>query len=355
MTQKKLHHRAPTINDVAKQAGTSSATVSRYFNHPERVKPKTASRIEAAAKDLRYIRNRAAAATRSRISGTIGMVVPTVENSIFAELIENLTGELRSQGRTMLIASNLYDKFNEVEAVKTFAEHGVDGVILIGTEHDPQIASILSAQGVPYLCVWNHPQQEQPPSLQQGLDAIDTVGIDNVAIGYAAADHIIKLGHRRIGCIFGNASGNDRAAGRKQGIMQRLGEAAITPPLEWLCQSSYELHFARTIANDLLNRPDRPSAIICGNDVIAFAVIWSAQSLGLHVPDDLSVMGIGDFQGAADMYPPLSTIRIPARTIGKLAASRIIDMINNPEATKLRQLKVDFEVKLRDSTTAIPK
>ena len=339
-----MQRRAPTINDVAERADTSAATVSRYFTDPKKVAAKTAQKIEAAAEALNYIRNRSAAATRNRKTNTIGMVVPTLENSIFAELIEHLTQQLRRHNQTMLISSNLYDKSNELDAVTNFAEHGVDGVILIGIDHSKNAMSVLSSRAIPTLCVWNHSYE---------AEGVDTIGINNAEIGRAAANHIIKLGHRDVACIFGNSEANDRAADRRVGILSELADHGIYPKPSWQCQSSYELRIARTIATNLLSKPDRPSAIICGNDVIAFATIWAAQAMGLNVPDDISVMGIGDFQGAADMYPPLSTLRIPARMIGKLASDRILGMINDPETSPPQQLKVGFELKDRQSTKAV--
>ena len=197
------------------------------------------------------------------------------------------------------------------------------------------------------ICVWNLP--EDPLSQTE----IDMIGIDNVELGRAAAQHVLDLGHQDIACIFGASNGNDRAQNRQTGILSALKDHDSLPPADWLCHSSYDLRMARVIATDILNRDHRPSAIICGNDVIAFACIWAAQQLGLVIPDDLSVMGIGDFKGAAEMHPPLSTIRIPARFIGQMAARRIMDLINHPEQNPPRHLKIDFELKHRQSTKAI--
>ena len=335
-----MRKKQATINDVARRAGTSVSTVSRYFNKPDVVGKDIAGRIEQAASQLHYIRNRSAAATRGHRSGTIGMVVPTLENSIFAELIEGLIAQLRQSKQTVLISSNLNDAGNESEAVRAFVEQGVDGIILIGTEHDNAVLHLLESRQLPVLCVWNYADDF----------AIDTVGIDNYRIGYEAADHILGLGHERIGCIFGLSGTNDRASSRKNGILDRLAKAAQTPPKEWQTESSYDLRSAKTIAHNLLVGDNRPSAVICGNDIIAFATIWAAQSLGLSVPQDISVMGIGDFQGAAEMTPPLSTIRIPAHTVGRLSANRILELVSATEKAPPRHLKVDFEMRIRRST-----
>ena len=160
---------------------------------------------------------------------------------------------------------------------------------------------------------------------------------------------MLAYGHQQIACIFGKVEGNDRADARAKGIVDRLAKADIQPKPEWLCHSHYEHRTAAIIATNLLRQDNRPSAIICGNDIIAFATIWAAQKMGLHVPDDLSVMGIGDFQGAAEMAPSLTTIRIPARIIGRLSADRIMEMITHKQTTPRRQLKVDFELKHRQS------
>ena len=329
-----------TINDVASLADTSVSTVSRYFNNPDIVGKTTGMRIEEAVNQLRYIRNRAAATTRGNRSGTIGMVVPTLENSIFAELIEGLIAQLRQAKTTVLIYSNLNDAGNEREAVRAFMEQGVDGIILIGTEHSASVLDLLHSRQVPVLCVWNYAEE----------CAIDTVGIDNWDIGHKATSHLIDIGHRKIGCIFGLSGANDRAYSRKKGILQRLAEEGLTPPPTWQLETSYDLRAAKTIAHNLLIQKDRPTAVICGNDVIAFATIWAAQSLGLSVPEDISVMGIGDFQGAAEMTPPLSTIRIPAHTIGRLSANRILELIGAQSDNQPRHLKVDFEMRIRHST-----
>ena len=97
---------------------------------------------------------------------------------------------------------------------------------------------------------------------------------------------------------------------------------------------------------------NRPTAILCGNDILAFAALWSAQERGLHVPDDISIMGIGDFQGAAEMVPSLSTIRIPAHLIGTLSANRLMELVRGTPDPKIRHLKIDFELKERQSTSA---
>ena len=336
----KKRKKQATINDVAALANTSVSTVSRYFNMPDVVSKTIAARIEQAASRLNYIRNRRAATTRGHRSGTIGLVVPTLENSIFAELIEGLIGQLRQSKQTVLISSNLNDSGNETEAVRAFVEQGVDGILLIGTDHDNAVKNLLTSRQLPVLCVWHYDDQF----------AIDTVGIDNGLIGYYAASHMIDYGHREIGCIFGISATNDRAASRKTGILRRLADADLTPPEKWQLETTYDLRAAKTIAHNLLSQPDKPSAVVCGNDIIAFATIWAAQSLGLSIPEDLSVMGIGDFQGAEEMTPALSTIRIPAHTVGRLAANRILELVTSSEKQTVRHLKVDFEMRIRQST-----
>ena len=136
-------------------------------------------------------------------------------------------------------------------------------LFLIGTTHDPSIAPLLKARGDSFALCLESPSGTEDPNY-------DMIGINNLALGEAAAQHLIDLGHKEIACIFGASEGNDRTTSRRRGILDQMAKHGIIPPREWLCQSQYDLRMARTIAVDLLSQEKRPSAIIYGNDVIAF-------------------------------------------------------------------------------------
>ncbi|MBT6415004.1 substrate-binding domain-containing protein, partial [Candidatus Puniceispirillum sp.] len=157
-----------------------------------------------------------------------------------------------------------------------------------------------------------------------------------------------------IAVISGIANVNDRAAGRLAGALEVLAAHELMPAPEWILQTPYDLDHAKSlVSNVLLGSKTRPTAILGGNDIIATAAIWAAQSHGLLVPHDMSVIGIGDFKGSAEMLPALTTIRIPARRIGRMAADRVAELIAGQTAgddMNVDNHEVEPEFKFRHST-----
>ena len=311
---------------VAKAAKVSASTVSRSFNHPGLVKPQTRKKIDAAVKKLGYIRNRAAQAMHGRRSGTIGLIVPTINHAIFAEVIQSFSDAVEAAGFTILITSHGYDLKREYSVLRKLMEHRVDGIAFIGLEHSEETFQLIDQQNTPSIAIWNF----QPES------RISCVGAENVTAGRMAAQHLIDLGHRDIGIVFPRILGNDRAKDRWTGALAALSEADVEVPDDWQRVVPYSIGQAKEACSSLLSQTHRPKALLCGNDVIAQGAIFAAHKHGLRLPRDLSVIGIGDFKGSEDMEPPLTTIRIPAHTIGQIAGERIVQMIAEPSEEILR-------------------
>ena len=144
------------IVDVARRAGVSISTVSRSFNHPNLVNLATRKKIEKSVKALGYIRNRAAQAMHGRRSGTIGLIVPTIDHAIFAEVIQSFSDAVDQAGFTLLIASHGFDLEREYAVLRKFLEHRVDGVALIGLDHSEPTFQLLDQQAVPVISIWNY-------------------------------------------------------------------------------------------------------------------------------------------------------------------------------------------------------
>ena len=144
------------IVDVAKAARVSPSTVSRSFNHPDLVNPATRKKIDAAIKKLGYIRNRAAQAMHGKRSATIGLIVPTVNHAIFAEVIQSFSDQVDVAGFTILMTSHGYDLDREYRMLRKMLEHRVDGVALIGLDHAPETHALIAEQGVPAMTIWNY-------------------------------------------------------------------------------------------------------------------------------------------------------------------------------------------------------
>ncbi len=331
----------PDIVDVAKAARVSISTVSRSFNHPELVNPATRKRIDRAVQKLGYIRNRAAQVMHGRRSGTIGLVVPTIDNAIFAELIQSFSNALDNRGFTMLIASHGFDLDREYAMLRKLLEHRVDGLAFIGLEHSEATYQLIDQQGIPTVAIWNY--SESSP--------VSCVGVENTEAGHLAAQHLMSLGHRDIALVFPSTLGNDRAHDRLQGALSLLRSEGIEVPEKWRLDAPYNVTQAKRACIALLEQPERPTAILCGNDIIAQGALYAARHLNLHVPNDLSIMGIGDFHGSAEIEPSLSTVRIPAKSIGVLAAEQIVEAISG-QHSGVRTNKCDLRLIKRTSTAA---
>ncbi|SPJ28966.1 LacI family DNA-binding transcriptional regulator [Falsiruegeria mediterranea] len=327
---------------VAKAAKVSPSTVSRSFNHPGLVNLATRKKIDRAVRKLGYIRNRAAQAMHGKRSATIGLIVPTINHAIFAEVIQAFSSAVEAEGFTILIASHGYDLEAEYGVLRKLLEHRVDGVALIGLDHHDETFQLLDQQGVPVIAIWNF--SDSAP--------IACIGADNQKAGAMAAQHLLDLGHREIGTVFPPTQGNDRAGDRLKGAMRTLEQNDISVPDTWQSEAPYSLQQAKAAACEMLEHGPRPTALLCGNDVIAQGAIYAALKLGLVVPDDLSVIGIGDFKGSEEMEPALTTIRIPAQTIGRLAGEEITRAIAD-QTTPPTQVQCDVKLVSRATTRKV--
>ena len=314
--------RLPGIVDVANRAKVSPATVSRYFNDPDIVRYRTRERIRKAVDELGYVRNRAMRSMVGGATGCIGLVVPTIDNAIFSEMLQTFSSALATHGRTMLVAAHGYDLAREAVLVRSLSEQRVDALALIGLEHRPETLTQIERQGIPAAMLWNYrPGQDWP-----------CIGFDNELAGRMAAEHLLTLGHRDILFATGEERSNDRAAGRRKGALEAMRAAGVPVPDRRRIVCPYDIRLSKDrIARDL-HAGRRPAAILAGNDVIAQGAVFAAMSLGIRVPDDLSIVGIGDFSGSSAFEPGLTTVRIPARRIGQLAADALIEMIDWPDA-----------------------
>ena len=320
--------RKADILTVAKVAGVSASTVSRYFNHPDLLKPATRKRIDSAVRRTGYIRNRAAQTIHGIRSGTIGVLVPTLDHAIFAEVVQAFSDAVAERGFTILLASHGYDLQREYEILRKFLEHRVDGVVLTGLDHDEAVFQLIDRQEIPCVMLWNHADGSRYPS----------IGADNDLAGRLIAEHVLALGHRRIACMFPPTGGNDRAHARREAVLRVLAEAGVEVPAPWLLTTVYSISASKADAGRLFAGADRPTALICGNDILATGALYAARAAGLAVPEDISVVGIGDFKGSSEIEPGLTTVRLPARQIGHEAGSILAAAIVDPGDARHRSL-----------------
>ena len=220
MGRRLLRQTIPGIVDVAARAGVSPATVSRYFNSPEIVRYSTRKRIEAVVEELGYVPNGSARSLNKGASGTIGLIVPTIDNAIFAELAQAFSSALFRHSRTMLIAAHGYDLSREAVLVESLIEQRADALALVGLKHDEATFEVLNRRGLPTVMLWNFRKRQ----------AVPCVGVDNRDVGRVATRHLIDLGHQDILFLFAEPRMNDRAADRRAGALSQMQEAGFSVP-----------------------------------------------------------------------------------------------------------------------------
>lgn len=311
----------PTLDDVARLAGVSTATVSRCVNLPDRVRQSTKNRVEAAITELGYTPHFGGMALASNRTNTVGAIIPTMDNAIFARGVQVLQEELSLVGITLLVASSLYDPENEARQIRALLGRGVDGLILIGQERPRETYQLLADRNIPFVLMWTY-SADSPYS---------HVGFDNHGAAYDMTQHVIMRGHRRIAMIAGTTAGNDRARERVEGVSAAMHDHGLQlrPPM--LIETHYSVDHGRLAARQLFALDEMPTAIICGNDVQAAGALKAAHQAGLRVPQELSIVGFDDIELAEAVEPGLTTVHVPHRRMGREAARLIMRMVRNKQ------------------------
>lgn len=326
--------------DVARDAGVSPATVSRAISQPVLLATDTLARVRASAHKLGYRPDAAARALASGRSRTIGAVMPTLDNAIFSRALQGMQTVLAAEGYRLLVASHNYSAAAEADAIRMLLASGVDGLMLVGAERAPDAEAAIADAGIPVLLTW------------RSSPGFAAVTVDNERAGRLAAQHLVDLGHRRIGVVTGHHTFNDRQRARLAGVQSCLSQVGLALP-DWLTvQQSTSLAGGRAGCATLLALADPPTAIIGGIDLIAIGCMIEAQSRGLAVPADISVVGIDDLDMSAHVSPPLTTIHIPTARIGAEAATTLLRLIDTGYAATAHDLMVDLVV--RRSSAAPP-
>ncbi len=329
----------PTLDDVARAVGASTATVSRALHRPAAVRPALRAKVLAAVARLGYVPNAGARAMTLRRSGTVGVVVPTIDNAIFARSVQAFQRRMVAAGRYVLLAISDYDADQELAQVGNLVARGVDALALTGISQRPLLLERLGQRGLP----WVHCGSFPAPA------GSACVGFRNRAAMSKAVRYLLDLGHTRVAMLAGITTDNDRAAQRVQGVKDTLAAAGLKLRPEALAQAAYELQSAREAARVLLTQQPAPTALLCGNDVLAYGALLEAQALGIAVPAQLSVVGFDDLDMSRHWQPGLTTIHVPTEQMWTLAAEHLINRLDG-QVLAPQQVEIEVELVVRGST-----
>ncbi|HZG85891.1 LacI family DNA-binding transcriptional regulator [Paenibacillus sp.] len=325
-----------TIYDVAKEAGVSIATVSNAINGKGKVSKKRREQIFKIMEKLNYQPSVIASALMGKKTFTLGLLIPDISNPFFAEIARAIEDEAHVAGYSVVICST-DNKDERVERYITLLEQKrVDGMIIGTGVEDSGILERLQSKSIPFVLI----------ARESAAQAADTVVADDYVGGVLAARHLAELGHRRIAILAENlkvSSSRERIRGFKQGL------AEMNVPFDDgdIVTCEFMIEEGRRGAFELLDRPVRPSAIFCCNDVLAIGALQAAKQLGLRVPEQLSIVGFDDTILATVTDPPLTTVTQPIASMGKQAFKLLIENAANADSVKQRiVLRPELNVRL---------
>ena len=333
-----------TINQVAKMAKVSTATVSRALNSPSTVSEELKKNIYRIIDKLGYIPNAGARSLMLKRSGSIGVIVPTLDHAIFAQGLAEFQRQLSEAGYQMLVASTNYDPDIESQQVRNLLLQGVEGIAMFGSSQKLELIRLLRTRRLPYIHIG---------TLSAPLNGY-TAGFDNKKAIQLGVEYLLQVGHKNFGMIAGQTANNDRARDRVDGVSDLLKRHQITLEKKSIIEVPYQIEDARFALKKLLQINPRISAVVCGQDILAVGALLEAQDKKIEVPKKLSIIGFDDLELTRHLSPSLSTIRVDSIGMWSKAAHHLISQIQGL-ARLPRKINVEVSLVIRDSTTNIGK
>ena len=325
------------MEDIAREAGVSIATVSRVFNQPEVVSPETLTRVKEIAARLRYTPNLTAGSLAGNRSRIIAAVIPVITNSIFSETIDGLSTVLTGRGYQLLLGQTWYRDDQQAALIETFLGRRVDGLVLTGITRDRKVRARLKGARIPIVETW-----------ELGASPIDMlVGFSNEKAAAAAAEYLIGRGRSRLGFIGGL---DQRSGARLDGFRRAAADAGLAPPgiVRIPSPSPSSVLAGSQAISQLLDDQPGTDAVFCSNDMIALGVLVECQRRRLAVPGRLAVMGFSDLPIARAVTPSLTTVQVGAMDIGSRAATMLLEKIDTGRTARKR-IDLGFSIVARES------
>lgn len=311
-----------TIADIAREAGVSISTVSRVMNNTKPVSPELRERVFKVIDEHHFKPNALAQGLITKKTHMIGVIVPDISNAVFGALTKGINSICAAKGYTIMVCESGGCKEEEINLLNILEEKRIDGVLFAGVDIDEDLLAVMQSKDYPVVLV----TQE---SAVEGM-VMDTVTHDNVKAMYDAVTFLLDCGHRKIAYIGGPR--HDYSSGKKRlwGYKKALEENEISLDDNYIVQGEFSFSAGYEGMKKIYEESlILPTAIVTGSDVIAIGALQFLQSMGIKVPEDVSIVGFDDLEFVTYFKPELTTVRIPYHEEGTKAAKELLKFIHN--------------------------
>jgi LacI family transcriptional regulator len=333
--------RRVTRNDVASRAGVPPSTVSYVINNgPRPVSAVARERVLEAIAELGYQPSEVARSLRTRRTMTIGLVIPDTANPFYGDVARAVEEVSFEQGYTVVLGHSSHLPERELRYAQVLRSKQVDGVIFHPETPDLSPVHFLGRAGIPTVV------------LERLVPGYHCIVADDYCGGYMATRHLLDLGHRRIGCVIRTGDPTSSVA-RVDGYREALVETGIQPDERFIVGSEFGYAAGEAAARELLKFPERPTAVIAHNDIMAIGAMKALVEAGLSVPRDVSVVGFDDIALASYVQPPLTTVFYPKQQMGHAAAELLLQLLARGEVSPPKVTTLAVRLIVRGSTAPL--
>ncbi|KAJ01980.1 LacI family DNA-binding transcriptional regulator [Sulfitobacter mediterraneus] len=333
-----------TIQDVARAAGVSAATVSRVLTNPSLVSDTTRETVLQAIKSTEYRVNQAARNLRLQRANAVLVLVPNLGKPFYSGILAGISEEFSGTDYAVLIADTDSDPIVDSALAGYFLDGRVDGVIsLDGGVRASALQECVDLgveDRIVFLCEWVEGQK------------FPVISSDNAEGARLAIRHLHDLGHRKIAHITG-PDGNVLTTARREGMVSERARLGLPAQPEWIIRGDFSLESGHDAATRILAMDDRPTAVFCSADMVAFGLMAGLKSGGLRVPEDISVVGFDDIEMSEYYIPALTTIRQDRHGLGRRAARVLLDRLKNKSLERTPEVPIPVELIVRESTAPL--
>jgi LacI family transcriptional regulator, gluconate utilization system Gnt-I transcriptional repressor len=338
MTRKRSKPDNIRLTEVAKLAGVSPITASRFFRHPEALSIGKRVRVESAAKELGYVPNLAARALASQRTEVIGVLIPSFTNNVFSDVLRGIYDAFEGSRYSIQLANTRYSLLQEERLLQLFLAQKPAGMIVTGIDQTPQSRSILEAVDCPIVQI-----------MEIGPDPIDMmIGFSHADACHAGISHLLEQGYRRIGFL--GARMDPRVQRRLAGYQAAMKAASLLDPhLIVTTPVPTSVTLGGTLFADLLARAPDTEAVLCANDDIALGALFECQRRHIAVPEQMAIVGFNDLEFMASSVPTLTSVRTNRYEMGRNAATMVIETLEG-RPPEQRIVDLGFTVMERQSS-----